>query len=160
MYSGALWGTLEDRSRQGPSRDTWLENKINGRRSNFCCSPLYGIQGGKFVYILVGVTRERLNRQTAAGLPFQQLINNSAALSFSPSISRIVPDMNSYLEQIQQSWANFKCNIIYFPRIYFRGFEIQLSEYFEIFFLTYSSVWTIISSINLCVENKLQLWKF
>lgn len=37
----------------------------------------------KFVYILVGFTRECLNRQTAAGLPSQQLINNSA---FSDSV--------------------------------------------------------------------------
>lgn len=36
-----------------------------------------------FVYILVGFTRECLNRQTAAGLPSQQLINNSASLTFS-----------------------------------------------------------------------------
>lgn len=37
-------------------------------------------RGMKFVYILVGFTRECLNRQTAAGLPSQQLINNSASL--------------------------------------------------------------------------------
>lgn len=34
-------------------------------------------QGMEFVYILVGFTGECLNRQTAAGLPSQQLINNS-----------------------------------------------------------------------------------
>lgn len=86
MYSGAHWGTLEDRSHQGPSRDTWLENKINGRRINFCYSLLYGIQGGKFVYILVGVARECLNRQTAAELPSQKLIN-SPSFPFSLPIS-------------------------------------------------------------------------
>lgn len=45
--------------------------------SSFCFSE----QGMKFVYILVGFTGECLNRQTAAGLPSQQLINNSAPLS-------------------------------------------------------------------------------
>lgn len=34
-------------------------------------------EGRKFVYILVGFTRECLSRQTAAGLPSQQLINNT-----------------------------------------------------------------------------------
>ena len=42
-------------------------------------------QGMKFVYILVGFTGECLNRQTAAGLPSQQLINNRASLSLSLS---------------------------------------------------------------------------
>lgn len=35
----------------------------------------------KFVYILVGFTGECLNRQTAAGLPSQQLINNGVSLA-------------------------------------------------------------------------------
>lgn len=124
MYSGAHWGTLEDRSRQGSSRDTWLENKINARRSNFCCSPLYGIQGLKFVYILVGVTRECLNRQTAAGLPSQQLINNSPSLPFSLYISLIVPDMNNYLPKKWNKYNNHEpvLKIILFT---FPGFILE-----------------------------------
>lgn len=110
MYSGAHRGTLEDRGRQGPSRDTWLENKINGRQSNFCCSLLNSILGRKFVYILAGVIGECLNRQTAAGLPSQQLINNSLSpLSLPPflfSLSLIVPDMNYCLSYKWNKYNN------------------------------------------------------
>lgn len=83
MYSGAHRGTGEDRSRQGPSHDTWLEEKNirEGEHLLLFSAEQNSEQGMKFVYILAGFTGECLNRQTAAGLPSQQLINNSAFLS-------------------------------------------------------------------------------
>lgn len=76
MYSGAHRGTGEDRSRQGPSHDTWPETGGEGGEQLLLFSAEQNSeQGMKFVYILVGFTGECLNRQTAAGLPSQQLIN-------------------------------------------------------------------------------------
>lgn len=95
MYSGAHRGTVEDRSRQGPSHDTWHtvkkkkkakrrwggalkgKNRREGEREREEEAAPVVQEGRKFVYILVGFTRECLSRQTAAGLPSQQLINNT-----------------------------------------------------------------------------------
>lgn len=93
MYSKTRRGSGEDRSRQGPSHDTWPERKKRKtqKAAFLLFSPPSRIRstGMKFVYILVGFTRECLNRQTAAGLPSQQLINNSASLRSVCCLSRV-----------------------------------------------------------------------
>lgn len=138
MYSRAHWGTVEDRSCQGPSHDTWLEkkNKWKWEQLLLFSAELHSEQGMKFVYILVGFTRECLNRQTAAGLPSQQLINislphwgekgrhdllfaNSQKWSWS-NLSKRFNFYSIYFSKSNFSWWQVKSTIMFFSVILYQ----------------------------------------
>lgn len=85
MYSGPIGAP----GKTGAVKDPVMtpgqikKNRREGKQLLLFSAEQNSEQGMKFVYILVGFTGECLNRQTAAGLPSQQLINNSVSLPLS-----------------------------------------------------------------------------